>query len=711
MGWFSKKKVEVKSNLSDNYSLFLTGSGNVFLFTNYPLMEIINNYTQVAPLNTAVSLMSDAVGQLPICLRKRDKKEIIASHPILDLLRFPNNTIQQTQSDLFRDMALWRLLEGDAYIIATGAVNKAPAELICVNPQQVTVTPDGKGWIRSIEYGDNMTQQSYKFIPGTNRFFNDSKNGEMFHIRGFNPQYSPTNLTGMSEIVSVYYEANQYLAAGSHNLGLLKNGARPSGALVLTSKDGNPIFMNEESFARLKSEIESSYSGSFNAGKPLLLEGGLDWKEMSINPKEGDWINMQKYAEQQIYKKLGFPIALVSTEASTYNNMQEARLEFYENRVLPFAEKILDHFNKFLLPRFGVDFAKNHELTVDVDQINVFNLRKTLRRDTIEKSTTMTLNEKRRMLGDPDVEGGNRVFYQQIPIAGEGVMEAERARIRALEAGKVPPTRDGNNDIAPQKPKSGGIVETVPFLFTKNLFTPELIEDPEIYLTISSITDQMYLDLVLTYGKDVIEEISDQLNFNQTEYVNRFIRSSSADLITNVNNTTKQLVRKELMEGFSNQEPIEKIIERITAVFDDPARAEKIAVTETTRAAGFASREALDQAGVEGGIWLAVKDSHTRDAHRAMDGQKSDHGGYFTAPSGARARHPGGFGIPSLDINCRCAVVADFGQEDGKQLTEEYLTKEWYRKEEKRASKEDVVKTAMRKVFTLQKDAVILGLQ
>lgn len=715
MVWPFKQKqapTEKKAgSFSDMFTLYMSGSGNVFLFTNYALQEIINNYTQVSPLNGAITKISEAIGQLPFGLKEKKSGKIIDQHPVLDLLRHPNNTIQTTQRDFFRDIAIWKILEGDAFIVATGAINKPPVELVVVNPSEIIVNADQRGWIQSINYGINRTSQEYVYNPVVNKFVNNDKTGEMLFIRGFNPNYSITNLTGMSEVSSVYYEVNQYLAAGQHNLGLLKNGARPSGALVLKTKDGNPIFLNEESFARIKAQMEENYSGAMNSGKPMLLEGGLEWEEMSVNPKDMDFLNMEKYAEQQIYKRFGIPVQLISAESATYNNMQEARLEFYENKILPMTEDLLDNLTPKLLSRYGLD--KTHELTVDKDAIDVFTVKKNMRRDSIEKSTVLMLNEKRSELGLKPVKLGNNVFYQDKIIAGEDAESGAEVRA-AMESSqaKIPPVggqQDPNNPTPPNK-QGKGIVETVPFLYTKNMFVPEVLDDPILNTHISSVTDAMYFDLVMQYGQDVVDEIAKNLVFQQTTYMEQFIRSSSADLISNINATTKKRIRQQLLESAQAGEDITGITTRLNTIFDDPTRVDTIAMTETTKAAGFANREALDQAGIDKGVWLTVKDGHARDAHRAMDGQVSDNGGYFTAPDGHRTRHPGGFGVARLDINCRCAVVGYFGQDGDKGFTQEYLTKEWLRKEEKRVSKEDIVKTAMRKVFTLQKDTVILEL-
>ncbi len=85
---------------------------------------------------------------------------------------------------------------------------------------------------------------------------------------------------------------------------MLDNAARPSGALVYTSRDGH---LSGEQYERLKAELETGFQGATNAGRPLLLEGGLDWKSMSLSPKDMDFIEARHVAAREIALALGVP--------------------------------------------------------------------------------------------------------------------------------------------------------------------------------------------------------------------------------------------------------------------------------------------------------------------------------------------------------------------------------------------------------------------
>ena len=71
------------------------------------------------------------------------------------------------------------------------------------------------------------------------------------------------------------------------NKALLDNSARSSGALVYSADGAN---MTNQQFDRLKEEVEQAFQGPVNTGRPILLEGGLDWKPLFMSPKDMDFM-------------------------------------------------------------------------------------------------------------------------------------------------------------------------------------------------------------------------------------------------------------------------------------------------------------------------------------------------------------------------------------------------------------------------------------
>src|SRR4029078_10659755 len=76
--------------------------------------------------------------------------------------------------------------------------------------------------------------------------------------------------------------ASVHNRASRWNKALLDNAARPSGGLTYETADGSSL--SADQFQRLKEELASEFSGSGNAGRPLLREGGLKWQGVSPPP-------------------------------------------------------------------------------------------------------------------------------------------------------------------------------------------------------------------------------------------------------------------------------------------------------------------------------------------------------------------------------------------------------------------------------------------
>ncbi len=70
------------------------------------------------------------------------------------------------------------------------------------------------------------------------------------------------------------------------------------GALVYETAEGSGL--SNEQFERLKGELADSFQGAGNAGRPMLLEGGLKWQALSLSPAEMDFAGMKASAAREI---------------------------------------------------------------------------------------------------------------------------------------------------------------------------------------------------------------------------------------------------------------------------------------------------------------------------------------------------------------------------------------------------------------------------
>jgi len=177
----------------------------------------------------------------------------------------------------------------------------------------------------------------------------------ILHMKLFNPM---DDHYGQSPMEAAARAVDVHNAGGTWAKALLDNAARPSGALVVTGREGGDGRLTEAQYDRLKGELEGLYSGAANAGRPLLLEGGLDWKPMGHSPAEMDFIEARREAAREIALAFGAPPMLLGLPGdNTYANYREANLAFYRQTVLPLARKTASALTAWLAPWLGEGFV------------------------------------------------------------------------------------------------------------------------------------------------------------------------------------------------------------------------------------------------------------------------------------------------------------------------------------------------------------------
>ncbi len=216
---------------------------------------------------------------------------------------------------------------------------------------------------------------------------------DVLHLKNFNPS---DDWVGLSQVESASYSIDIHNQASAWNKSLLQNGARPTGAMIVKSHNNTPGYLTDEQFKRLVDQIEGKFMGSGNAGRPLVLEGGLEWKEMGYSPKDMDFVETKNTASREIALAFGIPPQLLGIKGdSTYNNMQEARLAFWEETVLPLIDCTVDSLNNWFVHLFGNEIR----LSYNSNNISALSLKQDRIWQRINNTSFMTVDEKRSALG------------------------------------------------------------------------------------------------------------------------------------------------------------------------------------------------------------------------------------------------------------------------------------------------------------------------
>jgi len=365
----------------------------------------------------AINRIADAVASVKLGVYRGETE--LTDHPLLTLLKRPNPL--QSYGDYIRAKVSFLMLAGNGYEerFLVGAEVK---ELYQLRPDRMSIMPSANGIPAAYIYkvGQNVTR--WEMAPRT-------LNCNVRHIKLFNPM---NDWYGMSPIEAGAYAIDQNNESMAWMQALLQNSARPSGAL--TVKDGGTL--SDENFNRLKAQIEEQYSGSTNAGRPMLLEGGLDWQQMGLTPMDMGIIDTKFSSARDVALAFGVPPQLLGIPGdNTYSNYSEARLAFWEDTALPLLDMIITDWNAWLAEPYGVTIRP------DIDAIPAIAEKRLSMWQMADQSNDLTINERRALKGYGPIEGGDVLFVpsSEIPLgmAGEPVPEMTLAEMKAIAYGNT----------------------------------------------------------------------------------------------------------------------------------------------------------------------------------------------------------------------------------------------------------------------------------
>lgn len=335
-------------------------------------------YMQNAVVYRAVRMISEAAASVPLLLYRG--QEEAAEHPLLELLAAPSP--DHTATDFLEAWYGYLLVAGNAYAEAV-AVDGTLRELHGLRPDRMKVIPGVDGWPEAFEYtvGGRSVRFADEVAPGVR---------PILHLRLFHPM---NDHYGMSPIEAAGTAIDIHNTASAWNKALLDNSARPSGALVYAARDGN---LTGEQFERLKTELETGFQGARQAGRPLLLEGGLDWKPFGLTPKDMDFVEAKNVAAREIALALGVPPMLLGIPGdATYANYQEANRTFWRQTVLPLVNRTAKALSGWLSPAYGARLT----LKPDLDQVEALSAEREALWARVEKASFLTDAEKREAVG------------------------------------------------------------------------------------------------------------------------------------------------------------------------------------------------------------------------------------------------------------------------------------------------------------------------
>ena len=330
----------------------------------------------------SVKLIAEAAAALPLVCQNMEQR--FESHPVMALMSRPNGA--QGRAELLEALYAHLLLSGDGYVEAVGGDGGVPLELHVLRSDRMSVVPGADGWPVAYEYA----------VSGRKHRFDATQGAPICHVRNFHPQddhYGFSPMQAAATALDVHTSASRWSKA------LLDNAARPSGAIIYKGAEGQGSMSNDQ-YDRLVSEMESHHQGARNAGRPMLLEGGLDWKPMGFSPSDMEFQKTKEAAAREIALAFGVPPMLIGIAGdATYANYQEAHRAFYRLTVLPLATRVTAVLAHWLSGFAGEEV----ELKPDLDQVPALSAERDAQWARVARADFLTEAEKRSLLGLPAV--------------------------------------------------------------------------------------------------------------------------------------------------------------------------------------------------------------------------------------------------------------------------------------------------------------------
>ena len=368
----------------------------VYLLTNGRPSYAPADYTRIAKeayqqnviVYRCIRLIAENASAIPFLLYDGTENEV-EDHPLLDLLDRPNPFWSGAQ--LSEAWYSWLLTSGNAYdeFVASERGSTAPPELWILRSDRM-----------SIELGRRGFPAKYVYKAGQNEttFPVDQTTGAcVVHHEAL---WHPTSDTyGLSPIEAAALSVDAHNDSGKYNIGLLRNMARPPGALIYKGPEGTSL--TDDQFMRVTKSLEDKYQGPDNAGRPMVLDGNLEWQPMGYSPVDMEFIETKHLSAREIALGLGVPPMLLGIPGdNTYSNYKEANSAFFRQTILPLVGKRCRMLTNWLAPYFG----EGLRVWFNADEVEALAPDRDAKFKRYNDASFLKIDEKREAVGYDDLD-------------------------------------------------------------------------------------------------------------------------------------------------------------------------------------------------------------------------------------------------------------------------------------------------------------------
>lgn len=277
---------------------------------------------QLTTVFACVRVLAESVGMLPCKLYEQAEKakKTAVKHSVYRLLTTAPNSYM-TPQELWELMICCLCLRGNFYAYKVKGLGQV-IELLPIDPGAVKPLLKDHVVTYEVTWKDGSTDELTQ--------------DEIWHVRIL----TLDGLNGLNPIAYAREAIGLGLATEEHGARLFSNGAVTTGVLSTEQQ------LSDDAFNRLKKQFNEGHQGLANSHKPMVLEMGLDWKPISLNNEDSQFLETRKFQRDEICAIFRVPPHLIANlDKASFNNIEHLGLSFVNYALVPYLTRIESRIN------------------------------------------------------------------------------------------------------------------------------------------------------------------------------------------------------------------------------------------------------------------------------------------------------------------------------------------------------------------------------
>ena len=388
-------------------TIFETGDDIVFSSVAGTYVNEENAY-QIAAVWSAVSLISDTIGTLPVDVFYRNGGNREPFRPKPSWVAQPDVNFPG-HSTFYKSVLVSLLIDGNAFVRIFSNPRGEVVNLVVLNPHQVEVSRNGLGRLMFTVVGEDKPLSSEEVIyipdllkPGT--------------IRGV------SRVTAMKENLALGKSLEMYAA------NFFGNSTTLQGVIEY------PNALTQEQAESLRNSFDNSHKGWRKSGRTGILSGGATFKATQADPEKSQALEARRMAVEDVARIWRIPSHMLNLPGTnTYSSVEQNMLAFVTHTLRPYVTLLEESFTPLMARYPGgaesfLRFNMNGLLRADIQaRFSAYS--------TGIQSGFLTINDIRGW-EDLEAQEGEAATQVRVPLANVNLSEsgvrAQREKVQMV---------------------------------------------------------------------------------------------------------------------------------------------------------------------------------------------------------------------------------------------------------------------------------------